>query len=340
MRRELHRLAPALGLIVAACRSQAPSPIREMRLGGPLLGHEVTLPQPISSEGDGFGFAAASAVDFDGDRLVVVEAGNHRLVRFDTTWHPELRIGREGAGPGELRGPAALAIWRDRYAVSEVGNSRVSVFGADGTFLRSFAIPHGYSDVGFGADGTIYVDAYDGRNFLLSADTAGTLRPFGERPWDLYPGDVLIAPARQVDGHVLLAVTDSGTVHVYDPVIAALVSFDRRGTRLGLCGLPRTIGGRLVESAELAMRDFGGRGRSARANITGLSAADRGQVLLLFPNVGAIGLLAEPRSCRGREIRWGPGLDPRFGGFRGLVRGDLLYRLTGDDLRLFRLIPE
>jgi hypothetical protein len=95
-----------------------------------------------------------------------------------------------------------------------------------------------------------------------------------------------------------------------------------------------------MQKARAVRMDFGGDGRGATADITDLALADDGRLLLLFPNVGAIGLLVDPTDSSAQEIRWGPGLDPRFGGFSGLVRGDTLYRLSSDNLRLFRLAPE
>jgi hypothetical protein len=61
--------------------------------------------------------------------------------------------------------------------------------------------------------------------------------------------------------------------------------------------------------------------------------------LLLFANVGAIGLLIRPSDWTAQEIRWGPGLDPQYGGFAGVLRGDTLYRVSSDAVRLFRLVP-
>jgi hypothetical protein len=286
------------------------------------------------------GFAIASDVGFLGGRIAVVETGNNRIVVFDGEYRPVRYIGREGAGPGELRDPAHIATWRSELAVTEVNNGRVSVFDSGGTYRRSFTIPNGFSTIGYGPDGTIYVNAYDGRNYLLAANRNGALRPFGERPWDLYPIETLAAPASQVSGYLRLAVAASGTVYVYDPIIGALAGMDSVGRRVSLRRLPARLVDGLRQQSALVSRDFGGSGRNAPANITGLSLTDDDQLLLLFPSVGAIGLLVRPSDWSAREIRWGPGLDPKFGGFGGVLHGDTLYRVSMDDLRLFRLTPE
>jgi len=330
-------LLGALSCTGASGRSEIP----DMRaVEPPLLLHEIELPHPISSENDAMGFAIATAIGFLGGRLAVVETGNDRIVLFDRDYRPVTYIGREGAGPGELRDPADIATWRSELAVTEVNNGRVSVFDSSGMYRRSFSIPNGFSTVGYGPDGTIYVNAYDGRNYLLAANRDGTLRPFGERPWDLYPSEALTAPASQISGYIRFAVAATGTVFVYDPVIGALVGLDPTGRQISLRGLPARLVDDLRRQSALVARDFGGSGRSAPANITDLSLTDDGRLLLLFPSVGAIGLLVNVSDWSAREIRWGPGLDPKIGGFGGMLRGDTLYRLSMDDLRLFRLAPE
>jgi hypothetical protein len=307
---------------------------------GPLLASEIALEEPISSEGDGMGFAAASGVELHGDRLVVLETGNDRLVVFDDRYRPARWIGREGAGPGELRGPVGLAAWQSEYAVVEVNNARVSVFDTSGAFIRSFNVPNGFSNIGYGPDGRIYVNAHDQENYLLVAGRDGTLRPFGSRPRELYPADVLAVPRARMGGYVRFAVTRDGRVHAYDPVLAALVSFDPDGRRVDLRRLPASVIEGLRRRAAVVARDFGGGGIAPPANITELSLSDEGRLLLLFPTTELIGLLVDPGAGTARPIRWAPGADPTLSGFGGIVRGGVFYRLSTDDLRLFRIGAE
>lgn len=65
-------------------------------------------------------------------------------------------IGREGAGPGELRRPEAMAIHRDgRLLVRDPGNARINVYAADGASLTSWPLPSGGS---FNTSDPLYVD--------------------------------------------------------------------------------------------------------------------------------------------------------------------------------------
>jgi hypothetical protein len=305
-----------------------------------LLALEIDLAEPVSSEGDGLGFALAGAVEVRAGRLVVLETGNDRVVVFDDRRRPSRYIAHGGSGPGEIRGAVGLAVWRHEYAVVEVNNARVSVFDTSGAFIRSFGVPNGFSNIAYGPDGTIYVNAYDRENYLLAARRDGGLRPFARRPVDLYPADVMASPVSRISGYVHFTVTPDGVVHAYDAILAALVAFDTTGRRIGLRRIPPWIAEGLRDHAALVARDFGGDGTGAPASITDLSVTDDGKLLLLFYNLGAIGLLVDPRTYQAQEIRWGPGVDPKLAGFGGVVRGDVFYRLSSDDLRLFRLVPE
>jgi hypothetical protein len=303
----------------------------------PLLATEVALEEPISPESDGGGFAHAMALQFDGERLVVLENANSRLVVFDSTFHPIRFIGRPGAGPGELRGAFGLAVWNDEYAITEIQGGRISVFGADGRFRRNVLLPNGFTQVAYGSDGTLYVSAYDQRNYLLAFDREGIARPFAERPWNLYPEDVLAAP-RLPGGGVDFAVTDGGLVHVYDPHLGALVKFGPDGRQLMARRLPAPVLDGLTKSQALVERDFGGSGRNALPTITSLSATDDDRLLLLFPSIdGVFGLLVDAGTYRTRALRWGPGTDPQLAGFGGVVHDGRFYRLTSDEIRVFKL---
>jgi hypothetical protein len=306
----------------------------------PIVAREVRLARPISPEADGAGFARAATMGFDGDRMLVLEIANSRLVIFDSTFRPIATIGRPGAGPGELRGVLGLAVWNGEYAITEVNNGRISVFARDGTFRRVIPLPNGFTEVGYAPDGALYVSAYDQRDYLLAIDRDGIARPFAERPWELYSDDVLSSTLLP-GGPVKFAVTDSGTVHVYDAELGALIKYSPGGRRLAARRLPSPVIDWLTERSALVMKDFGGSARNARPRVTGLSATDDGRLLLTFPaKDGMFGLLVEAASYRTRPLRWASGTDPQLAGFAGVVHRGRFYRLGSDDVRVFQLEPE
>jgi hypothetical protein len=327
-------------LLLAGCRAGdrlgAPLPRVEFD-PTPVIAHEVLLERPISAESDGGGFARAADIRFDGDRLVVLENGNSRLVVLDSTFRPIALIGRPGAGPGELRGIYGLAIWNGEYAVTEVNNGRLSVFGADGAFRRIINLGNGFTQVAYGPDGTLYVSAYDRRNYLMAIDREGIARPFAERPWDLYPREVLASPPLLEDP-ASFAVTDSGTAHVYDAEIGALIKYGPDGRRLMAQRLPARVLDWLTEHSALILSDFGGSAKDARPQVTAFSATDDGRLLLLFPaHDGMFGLLVDASTYRTRPLRWGAGIDPQLAGAGGVVHGGRFYRLGSDEIRVFQL---
>jgi hypothetical protein len=305
----------------------------------PVMAREVAPVRPISPESDGEGFAGAANVRFDGERMLVLENRNSRMVVFDRELRPIAYIGRPGAGPGELRGIYGLAVWNGEYAITEVNNGRISVFGSDGTFRRTVNLGNGFTQVGYGPDGTLYVSAYDRRNYLMAVDREGIARPFAERPWDLYPAELAV-PAPLLQDPTAFALTDSGTVHVYDADLGALVKYGTDGLRVLERRLPRRVLDGLEEYDRLSMQDFGGSGRGARPKVTGFSATDDGRLLLLFPSIdGVFGVLVNAATYRAALLEWGPGTDPQLAGSEGVIHRGVFYRLTADEIRTFQLEP-
>lgn len=49
-------------------------------------------------------------------------------------------VGHEGAGPGELSGPSALAVGGDTLRVVDRGNGRIQVLTTEGRYVRSYAL--------------------------------------------------------------------------------------------------------------------------------------------------------------------------------------------------------
>jgi hypothetical protein len=104
-------------------------------------------------------FNEPNALAFGADGDVFVSDGyvNSRVVQFrsDGTF---VRIigGRKGSAPGELQLPHGVAIDpQGRVIVADSDNKRLSIFGKDGTFLKTVPAPC-RGNVVATADGTIY----------------------------------------------------------------------------------------------------------------------------------------------------------------------------------------
>ena len=107
-------------------------------------------------------FGRVSDVAVGPDELVYVLDGQAREVRvFDLAGRHVRTIGREGEGPGELRGPYALAHdARGRLWVADERARRYSLFGPDGAFVgarvRPFRWPVTQGVLHFSRDGTLH----------------------------------------------------------------------------------------------------------------------------------------------------------------------------------------
>ncbi len=94
-------------------------------------------------------FASVGDVAFDSrDNLYVLDRGNSRVVAFDSTGRFLRIIGKRGNGPGELAMPQRMTVAGDEVVVSDLARRSFSVFGVDGSFLRSIPFAHGSMMVG------------------------------------------------------------------------------------------------------------------------------------------------------------------------------------------------
>jgi hypothetical protein len=147
-------------------------------LSGSIWGDTATLEQEVSIgalEGpDEYVFAAPSAIAVGSDGTIYVLDTQVPVLRSygpDGVYRGDL--GRDGSGPGEYQGPDGLAVLPDgRVLVRDPPNSRITVYGADGSWLEQW--PH---SGGFNTDRRHYVDTA-GNNY------ASTLLERGKPPWE------------------------------------------------------------------------------------------------------------------------------------------------------------
>ncbi|MCK4430637.1 MAG: NHL repeat-containing protein, partial [Candidatus Aminicenantes bacterium] len=92
-----------------------------------------------NQDNDNFVFFRARDVEGDSKgNIYVLDAGNHRIQKFDINGNYLLSIGKEGEGPGDLRNPIDIFIDnKDLIYISDVGINRLSVFDSEGNFMDS-----------------------------------------------------------------------------------------------------------------------------------------------------------------------------------------------------------
>lgn len=118
-------------------------------------------------------------------RIYVADDLSWNVVVFDAAGRLLRRVGRRGRGPGEFERPWYLAVDRyDSLFVWDGALARISVFGPDFRFARSFPAPGRWTVSGFSvrSDGTLLVGAFApgmmGSIHVLSRE-GRVLRSFG-----------------------------------------------------------------------------------------------------------------------------------------------------------------
>lgn len=181
-------LAVAATFVSTSGRAQPPfRTMTEVRGAGPRLVLTETRRVGSLDGPDAFGRVMDATLDRSG-RLLVADDLNHRIAVFGRDGRFVASVGRKGRGPGEFESPwLVVADARDSIFVWDMGLSRISVFGPDLRFRRSFATSPQWSvtSLRFLPDGRLLVAAY-GRNepgTLHILSRAGQrLRSFGPRP--------------------------------------------------------------------------------------------------------------------------------------------------------------
>ncbi len=109
----------------------------------PLTAQLPRLSPARTLRGPALGSVEAIAVGADG-AVVVADGGNDRIYRFTPAGQLRDSLGRSGAGPGEFRAVAGLAIGpRGEVALADIGLRRVTVWRADGKVAGTAVLASG-----------------------------------------------------------------------------------------------------------------------------------------------------------------------------------------------------
>lgn len=96
----------------------------------------------VDSEDDNYLFFRPSdlAVDAEGN-IYVLDAGNHRIQKFDPEGKYLESFGRQGQGPGEFQFPLSLAIDTEgRMYIPDAGNQHLVILNADGSLYKNIKL--------------------------------------------------------------------------------------------------------------------------------------------------------------------------------------------------------
>jgi DNA-binding beta-propeller fold protein YncE len=206
----------------------------------------------LTGDQAGFTLALGSAIDLEGNLLVVVESDDYRIMKFDSDGNFLKGWGRSGIGEGEfsyIPGVSYDALEVDAQGnifVTDSGNNRVQKFDSDGNFVTQW----GSNGIGEGklfrplgvavdiegyvyvTDSNPYVQKFnnDGK-YLLSLGSEGTGDGQFRHPTGI-----------EVDeqGYVYVADYENKRVQKFDGDGQFITSWET-GTDIGTTGTPESI---------------------------------------------------------------------------------------------------
>ena len=171
---------------------------------------------PVSNHGTAIDPATGNiyVVNPSSDRIEVYnQTGDPVNVATDTAGNPTNRFGSSGTGNGQMRDPVDAVISQNRLYVADETNSRVTVFGLNGTYIGRWGSTYGANIYDF--KGAIGIDA-DAQGKIYVTDTANdriqVFDPNLGRQWETTPPPVptVTAPAQSTTPMSLAPVQFTG----------------------------------------------------------------------------------------------------------------------------------
>jgi hypothetical protein len=234
-------VAGMIALSFAACGEKA-APAPEIATWG--LTEDATIGGPTDSEGALSRVAAILPMEDGGIWILETSERDIRVHGADGKFVQ--RIGKSGDGPGEFMLPGKLGWWgssKDTVWVSDLGERRLSLFDARGTFVRSMNMPFVTHDSVFSINQPAAVLA-DGTALQLAAykPTETEWRDFPLVRYDLANG-IVTKELLRVDRSTTVALRAkdrivSTTAHPLSD--APLVAYSPDGSRVVV--VDRTVG--------------------------------------------------------------------------------------------------
>lgn len=162
----------AVVLLACGAEERPPSGATTLGLSDVTYGSEVVARFPASAMHDAGGLVrVVGATRLQGGNVVVADAGQHQLVVFDPTGREVARYGQRGAGPSEFEGISRLfQCPRDTLVVWDHRLGRLSMFDANGRYLRQLALPHRPNSLACTAAGEIVMSVEQGTPQMSTAD--------------------------------------------------------------------------------------------------------------------------------------------------------------------------
>jgi hypothetical protein len=181
-------------------------------------------------------YHVASAFRMPDGRIVIGNGGSHQIRFYDEAGVHLLDAGREGEGPGEFRTISWVRAYRtDSIAVYDLALRRISIFGADGHFARSFPVK-AMEESGMGRaddvfeDGSVLVRAFSGMPSDADRKVARPIEPrYSIGPEGDFEDSLCAYPGAEVIMH---SFESMGLVYFGPPLFGRSTYYAVRGNRI------------------------------------------------------------------------------------------------------------
>jgi len=192
---------------------------------------KYSFPQESQEEEGMYLFRGQRITTDDKGNIYIVSRGDHEIQKFDITGRMIGRIGREGQGPGEFRGPTQVVPWNDKIVVMDNYNRKFQIFNRNGEYEDGFLLTKfGGFDFTISKDGIILMSPYqevtdDSRlihSFSLEGYSLGT---FG-KPMEVNGN-------RSLHNETKLAFNDEDELFVAFRNLAVVRKYSLKGELLG-----------------------------------------------------------------------------------------------------------
>jgi len=217
----------------------------KIRLIKELTIDDKSLPQDVF-----FGNLINLAFDTD-NNIYASDYKSNNMKMFDTSGKFVKTMGREGQGPGEFQGPYYMSISRDRIAVYDLRNRRISILKLDGELTKYLQIsieegrpakirPLPNGDFVFGMQKMYYRDLDRPQEYTIeiySPELEPKKTLFSQKIWQNryiqtphftnvpQPFAALVYWDVSPDGKIIVGFSESYTIEIYDSEKGKLSSF-------------------------------------------------------------------------------------------------------------------
>jgi len=243
-------IALSVSMIIGSTSSDQKSLADTYRTGKIRLIKELTiddksLPQDVF-------FESLVNLAFDADsNIYVSDFRSNNIKMFDSSGKFVKTLGREGQGPGEFQGPYYMSISKDRIAVYDLRNRRISILKLDGELSKHLQIsidegrpakirPLPNGDFVFGMEKMYYKDLDKPQEYTIEIYSPELERKktlFSQKIWrNRYirvpnftnvpqPFAALVYWDVSPDGKIIIGFSESYTIEIHDSEKGKLSSF-------------------------------------------------------------------------------------------------------------------